>query len=205
MKLSPQAPPEVVGPSGPGRARAHEPTDEQLMRRVQDGDQRAFAALYDRHAGRAYRVARRACNDAGRAEDAVQEGFLSIWRGRAGYRPQAGSFQAWAVAAVRNRAVDIVRLDAAARRPETVELRDGDDDRVARSVHDELIGRNDSESMLAEVERLPGPQAEVIALAYFGDLTQAEIAARLAMPRGTVKGRIRLGLEKLRRQMRVQT
>lgn len=136
------------------------------MRRVQDDDPEAFTQLYDRHAVRAYRVARTVCSDPGRAEDAVQEGFLSIWRSRASYRPETGSFQGWAITAVRNRALDLLRRDAAGKRPELVELKDGDGDRAAGSPQDELIARSENDAMLGALRRLPGPQGEVIALAF---------------------------------------
>lgn len=183
------------------RSTGREPSDDQLMRRVQAADPAAFAQLYDRHAVRAYRVARAVCSDRGRAEDAVQEGFLAIWRSRASYRPEAGSFQAWAMMAVRNRAVDTLRHEAAAKRPELVGLEDRDRDPVSPSPEDALVARSESDAMLGALRRLPGAQAEVIALAFFGELTHSEIAEQLALPAGTVKGRMRLGLEKLRRQM----
>ncbi len=74
---------------------------------------------------------------------------------------------------------------------------------IARPIHDDLIERDERETLRNLVGRLPGSQAEVIALAFFGELTHAEIATRLDLPEGTVKGRVRLGMEKLRRQMDV--
>ena len=177
--------------------------DDELMRRVQGNDPYAFARLYDRHVAPAYRVARGVCGDASRAEDAVQEGFLSIWRGRDSYRPGRCSFRGWAMKVVRNRALDALRHDAAARRPELAELDEagGHRDRSSGSPEESMITRNDNDAMLAALRRLPDAQAAVIMLAFFGELTHTEIAAQLALPEGTVKGRMRLGLKKLRVQL----
>ncbi len=177
--------------------------DDELMRRVQGDDPNAFARLYDRHVARAYRVARSVCGDASRAEDAVQEGFLSIWRGRASYRPGRCSFKGWAMRVVRNRALDALRHDAAARRPELAELDEGagKGNRFSALPEESVIARNDNDAMFAALRRLPDAQAAVITLAFFGELTHTEIAEQLALPEGTVKGRMRLGLKKLRVQL----
>ena len=175
------------------------------MARVQQGDADAFGEIYDRHAGRAFRVARAICHDAGRAEDAVQDGFLAIWTSRARFDPQSGSFKAWSMSIVRNRAIDSNR--AAAVRPplQRTEIRDEETATASQSVPDQVVARGETEAMLASLRKLPGAQAEVIALAFFGQLSHSEIAALLDLPSGTVKGRMRLGLEKLRKQMGVVT
>lgn len=183
--------------------RTKEPTDEALMARVKDGDADAFGQLYNRHAERAFRIARAICRDRSRAEDAVQEGFLALWRGRAGYRPDAGSFQAWAMRVVKNRAIDSSRHLAA--RPQT-QTSDLDTDRPQvdpdpTTPQDEAIANGAREEMLASLRLLPEAQAEVIALAFYGELSHSEIAKQLDLPAGTVKGRMRLGLEKLRTEM----
>lgn len=177
------------------------PSDEALMARVQNGDTDAFAELYDRHAVRALQVARAICADAGRAEDAVQEGFLAIWHSRGRFRPENGSFKAWSMSIVRNRAIDSYRF-AASRPPlQPTESESEAPDAVSRSVQDEVLARSETDAMLASLRELPAAQAEVIALAFFGELSHSEIAAQLDLPPGTVKGRMRLGLEKLRRQL----
>jgi RNA polymerase sigma-70 factor (ECF subfamily) len=173
------------------------------MVRVQADDAGAFAELYDRHAARAFRVARVVCHDTGRAEDAVQEGFLSVWRQRAQFRPEAGPFQAWSMRIVHNRAIDSCRNAAA--RPQ---LRAGEPeaerpDTVSPSPLDEAIARIGTDAMLVSLRGLPEAQAEVITLAFFGELSHSEIATQLALSPGTVKGRMRLGLAKLRMQMTV--
>lgn len=180
--------------------------DVALMARVQAGDTAAFEQLYDRHADRAFWVALAVCHDDGRAEEAVQEGFLAIWRGRANYRAAAGSFRAWAMKIIHNRAIDSHRT--AACRPPLQRGEVSDDPRStpvdpSRTPAEEAIARSDSQALRASLQRLPEAQAEVIVLAFFGDLTHTEIASQLNLPTGTVKGRMRLGLEKLRGQVDV--
>ncbi len=184
-----------------GAPATHDETDEALMTRVQADDVGAFADLYDRHVTRALRVARSSCRTDGHAEDAVQEAFLSAWRGRTSYRSDSGSCQGWLMTIVRNRALDQARRDSGGRL-----ARFSDDDLVedghgTDSLHDAYVNRNEAGALRASVQRLPNPQAEVIMLAYFRGLTQSEIASRLALPLGTVKGRMRLGLSKLRTEM----
>jgi RNA polymerase sigma-70 factor (ECF subfamily) len=173
-------------------------SDEELMGRVRGGDQAAFGELYDRHATRAYRVARSVCNSHSQAEDAVQEGFLSLWRARSQYRTGHGTFQAWAMTTVRRRAIDSLRNEAAAKRPQVVPLEDARDARSTDDPHRAAAARKSADDLAAALRRLPDEQAEVVVLAFFGELSHREIAQRLALPPGTVKGRMRLGLEKLR-------
>lgn len=171
------------------------------MFRAQADDTDAFAELYDRHAVLAFRIARAICRDRSRAEEAVQEGFLAIWRHRAGYRPDAGSFRAWSMRIVKNRAIDSSRHVGT--RPPT-HSSDAFDDLPApdsTTPPDEALARSERDELVASLRRLPDAQAEVIVLAFYGELSHAEIATHLDLPAGTVKGRMRLGLEKLRRQM----
>lgn len=181
-----------------------EQSDDALMARAQAGDVAAFALLYDRHCALAFRVARAICRDLGRAEDAVQEGFLAIWRSRGSYRPGTGSFQAWAMKVVKNRAIDSFR--SAAVRPQTQSGASTDDpapaaDSNSDSPQDEVLARSERDALLASLRQLPEAQAEVIVLAFYGELSHSEIATQLDLPAGTVKGRMRLGLEKLRREI----
>ncbi len=175
-------------------------SDEALMVRVQADDRGAFQQLYDRHAEGALFVARAVCRDTGRAEDAVQEGFLSIWKGRADYRPGAGSFRAWSMRIVQNRAIDSVRASAA-RPPAQAVAETPQADLNTASTSDRAVARIEGEELLASLRRLPAAQSEVIVLAFYGQLTHSEIATQLAVPPGTVKGRMRLGLEKLRHEL----
>lgn len=173
------------------------------MGRAQRGDTDAFATLYDRYGERAFRIARAICRDRGRAEDAVQEGFLAIWRSRDSFQTVGGTFKAWAMRIVRNRAIDSTRR-AAVRPP--IQVNDAEPARPQADIGgvspaDAVIARSERDVLLASIAELPDAQAEVIVLAFYGELTHAEIAAQLEVPSGTVKGRMRLGLEKLRFEM----
>lgn len=177
-------------------------SDEELMRRVQNNDVDAFEQLFDRHAALSFRVARSVSHDANRAEDAVQEGFLAVWRSRANFRPDAGSFRTWSMRIVRHRAIDLSRREVAGHRPQTVDVGEGAlPDRTGGSIEHEVVARTEGDALRASLSQLPEAQAEVIALAFFGELTHTEIANQLALPAGTVKGRMRLGLERLRTQL----
>lgn len=176
-------------------------TDGALMLRIRNDDPEAFGELYDRYASLAFKVANSVCRDVSRAEEAVQEGFLSIWRGRARYRPESGSVKGWALSIVRNRAIDSVRRDATDRHPALVELAGPAPDTRSASPPDAVIARNEGDALRAFMDRLPDTQAEVITLAFFGGLTHTEIAKQLSLPEGTVKGRMRLGMHKLRADM----
>lgn len=181
-----------------------EASDDALMGRAQSGDTRAFAELYDRHAARALRVAMSVCRDLQRSEDAVQEGFLAVWRSRMRFRPESGSFGSWSMTMVRNRAIDSYRN---ADRPQnkTAELDHRLSDRDSSQPEAEAIASSETQALGASIKLLPAAQAEVISLAFYGGLSYAEIATRLKLPAGTVKGRIRLGLEKLRKDLEPTT
>jgi RNA polymerase sigma-70 factor, ECF subfamily len=174
-------------------------TDEELATRMQHGDTHAFELLYDRHAGRALRVARAVMGDRELAEEAVQEAFLSIWRNAGRYDPRFGSFRAWALSVVRYRAIDLLR----SRRKEAGDTFVGDDGFF--TLPDEKADTEAAAAQRLEMVRirrqlaqLPRPQRELIVLAYFGGLSHSELAAQLSLPLGTVKGRMRLALAKLR-------
>jgi RNA polymerase sigma factor (sigma-70 family) len=182
------------------RAPSSGPDDHELMEQVQAGSTDAFEQLYDRYCRRAYRVARSVCEDDGRAEDAVQEAFVSIWRNRSTYRPERGTVAAWLLSSVHYRAIDVARSNAKhARR------RAGENViyllRAPGNLADRVIARDSAVALQAQLRQLPQAQREVIALAYYGELTHAEIATQLGLPSGTVKGRMRLGLQKLRAEM----
>lgn len=180
-------------------------TDEALMARTQAGDTNAFAQLYDSYSERALRVARAVCGDQSCAEDAVQEGFLAIWRNRAGYRPDAGSFQAWSMRIVKNRAIDSCRRAAVRPRTQTNDVCHDQFqiDPNPTTPQGAVVAQSERAGLIASLRQLPEAQAKVIVLAYFGELSHSEIATLLGLPHGTVKGRMRLGLEKLRREMEV--
>jgi RNA polymerase sigma-70 factor, ECF subfamily len=183
-----------------GRAPKLPAGDEQLFARIRAGDGQALEDLYDRYAAEAYGAARAICRDRGRAEDAVQDAFLSVWRGRETYRPQLGPVGAWLMAIVRHRAIDATRRNEkhSARRADQEHLdgRPADDD-----VPADVIASAEAERLQAVLTRLPEAQQEVITLAFYGQLSHTEIARRLELPPGTVKGRMRLGLHKLRDEL----
>ncbi len=171
--------------------------DLRLVERIQAGSADAFNELYDRYRDRAFRVARSICFDVGRAEEAVQDAFLSIWRSRESYRPERGTVATWVLALTRHRAIDAQRRNGKHAAHQAGDERldgcvAGDD--VARTV----VERAETRRLEALLAGLPDAQQDVITLAFYGELTHTEIAERLELPPGTVKGRIRLGLHKLR-------
>jgi RNA polymerase sigma-70 factor, ECF subfamily len=172
-------------------------TDDQVMALVKAGSGAALSVLYDRYCDRAYRIAWSVCRDDGRAEEAVQDAFGSLWKTRRTCDIRAGAVASWVLSLVRHRAIDIER-----RHGPHVAHRASDD--VLPTVHapDRVAGKitacaqaRDPLSLLA---RLPDAQREVITLAFYGQLTHDEIAAHLDLSAGTVKGRMRLGLQHLR-------
>ncbi|HEX5955474.1 MAG TPA: sigma-70 family RNA polymerase sigma factor [Solirubrobacterales bacterium] len=173
--------------------------DEDLMTLVERNNADAFAILYDRHGGAAYSLAHRIVGDSAIAEDVTQEAFLSVWRSGARFDAARGSVRSWTLGIVRNRAIDALRR-ASGPAPKL----DLDDDAALEArPSDELtdsqaIRRETSRRVQGALRELPAEQSEVIGLAYFGGFTHSEIADMLGMPLGTVKGRMRLGLEKIR-------
>ena len=171
--------------------------DGRLMKQTESGSVKAFEELYDRYCDRAYRVARWVCRNDDDAEEAVQEAFMSIWRGRTEYQPGRGTVAAWLLTLVRFRAIDVVRCSArhADRRAGEHTL---DAHCAPSDMADQAVAHDDALRLHTLLGGLPPVQREVIVLAYYGQLTHTEIAAALGLPTGTVKGRIRLGLCKLR-------
>lgn len=176
----------------------HALADEDLMAFVHQGDARAFEVVFDRHADAAFSLAYRMCGRRSTAEDVVQEAFLSLWRSGARYDPSRGSVRSWILGVVRNRSVDLFRRDVV-RTARDVNA----DDAVQRlpavdDVAGEAERREDAGQIRRALRELPADQRRVIELAYFGGFTHSQIAELLALPAGTVKGRMRLGLTKLR-------
>jgi RNA polymerase sigma-70 factor (ECF subfamily) len=175
--------------------------DEEVMQLVQRGDPRAFELLYDRHGGAAFSLAYRMVGNRARAEDITQEAFLSIWRSRLRYEPARGSVRTWVLGIVHHRGVDALRRNSVHDRrragmegvEETFEAAERTDVEAAR--------REDARSVRDALDALPEDQSRVIELAYFGGFSHSQIAEMLEMPLGTVKGRMRLGLEKLRQAL----
>jgi RNA polymerase sigma-70 factor (ECF subfamily) len=172
--------------------------DEDLMALVQEHEAPAFEVLFDRHADAAFSLAYRMCGRRSMAEDVVQESFLSLWRRGASYDPTRGSVRSWVLSVVHNRAIDAFRR-------ETVRTsRDVGDEGVAERVaasertEAEVERRDEARHVRSALGELPADQRQVIELAYFGGFTHSQIAEMLTLPAGTVKGRMRLGLTKMR-------
>ncbi len=168
------------------------------MHLVHGGEARAFDVIFDRHASAAFSLAYRMCGRRAMAEDVVQEAFLSVWRSGVRYDPGRGSVRSWILTAVRNRAIDAFRRDGAR------DSRAVADDHAAEQVPSgelierEVERRDEARLIRGALEELPPDQRQVIELAYFGGFTHSQIAEMLALPAGTVKGRMRLGLSKMR-------
>ena len=173
-------------------------TDEQLMRRVAGGDTRALEAIYDRYSRRAYSLARRITGQVAGAEEATQDAFVSVWRGASRFDPERASLATWLLALVRYRSIDVLRRGMS--RDLDHVLTEGAAERIEapERTEDQVIALEESDQALRLVAELPPEQREVIDLAYFAGYSQPEIAARVGIPLGTVKGRARLGLHKLR-------
>jgi RNA polymerase sigma-70 factor (ECF subfamily) len=173
------------------------PTDEALLRRLVGGDSGALSTLYDRFGRLAYGLAYRMLADQTAAEDVVQEAFVSVWRNAPTFSPERGTVRAWLLTAVRNRCIDILRGPRLASKHEApvdqafeAEARDDVLESVLRSLQAQDIQR--------ALDGLPEEQRITINLAFFGGLTHTQIAAQTRVPLGTVKGRMRLALDKLR-------
>jgi RNA polymerase sigma-70 factor, ECF subfamily len=175
--------------------------DEEVMELVGEGNPRAFELLYDRHGGPAFSLAYRMVGNRVTAEDITQEGFLSIWRSRLRYDASRGSVRTWVLGVVHNRAIDALRRGAVHdRRRGTME---GVEERHAAPERTdvEAARREEARSVRSALDTLPEDQRRTIELAYFGGFSHSQIAELLDEPIGTVKGRMRLGLDKLRRQL----
>ncbi len=168
------------------------------MEWVYQGEARAFEVVFDRHGGAAFSLAYRMSGSRSRAEDIVQEAFLSLWRSGARYDRARGSVRSWILSLVHNRAIDAFRREAAK------ESRDVRDDQLAERMpardrtDREVERRDDAQRVRSALDELPAEQRKVIELAFFGGFTHSEIAEMLQLPAGTVKGRMRLGLSKMR-------
>lgn len=168
------------------------------MQLVHEGEVRTFEVIFDRHAGVAFSLAYRMCGRRALAEDIVQDAFLSLWRSHASYDRGRGSVRSWILSAVHHRAIDAFRREA------VKERRDVSDDELAEQIPSAELTETEVERRASanEVRKalldLPPDQRRVIELAYFGGFTHREIADMLELPPGTVKGRMRLGLAKLR-------
>jgi len=172
--------------------------DEDVMQLVRRGDARAFEVIYERHSSPAFSLAYRMMGNRTLAEDVTQEAFLSMWRSGARYDRARGSVRTWVLGIVHHRAIDGLR------RATVHDRRRASDEGIEERF--EAPNRTDAEAARHEeaatvrgaLGGLPAEQVQVLELAYFGGFTHTEIAEMLDTPVGTVKGRMRLGLKKLR-------
>jgi RNA polymerase sigma-70 factor (ECF subfamily) len=171
--------------------------DEDLMPLVEVGDAEAFATLYDRHGRMAYSLAYRMMGEKQEAEDVVQEAFIKVWRSAGGYRVGRGSVRTWILSIVHNSGIDQIRSHARRGR-----MQDKVEASAPTSEPSEAFAetwRNTQQEQVREaLNTLPQEQLKILELAYFSGYTHVEIADRLELPLGTVKGRMRLGLQKIR-------
>ena len=190
--------PENVARSGPGPDQDR--TDREAMERLASGDLAALDRLYEQYGAMAFSIAFRITGDHAAAEDVVQEAFLGAWRNAARYVDARGTVRTWLLSIVHHRAIDAIR-----RRRPTAELQEPEANVPgALTLPDtwaEVSTRLDQASIRVALARISDVQREAIELAYFGGLTQTEIAEQTGVPLGTVKGRMRLGLEGLRAAM----
>jgi RNA polymerase sigma-70 factor (ECF subfamily) len=173
--------------------------DEDLMLLIAREDPLAFEVFYDRHAGASYSLAYRIVGSRTTAEDVTQEALLSIWRSGARYDRARGSVRSWTLGIVRNRAIDLLRKESG-RSPK---LAAGGDEILERRAAEELtdveaVRRETAHEVRGAIKELPDDQSRVIQLAYYGGFSHSEIAEMLNEPLGTIKGRMRLGMDKIR-------
>jgi RNA polymerase sigma factor (sigma-70 family) len=181
-------------------ASAADDADRAVLALVTDGQLDALQDLYDRYRTMAYSIALRITTDPSLAEDVVQDAFLGVWRNASHYVEGRGSVKTWLLSIVHHRAVDAVRR----RRPTTALPEREDTPPMSLTLPDiwqEVAGNLDRDEIASALRSLTDVQREAIELAYWGGLTQQEIAARTGAPLGTVKSRVRLGLLALRRSL----
>ena len=171
--------------------------DENLISFVGQGDAEAFTTLYDRHSRAAFSLAYRMMGERQASEDLVQDAFLKLWRSATSYRPERGSVRTWLLSIVRNRSIDQLRSHASRRRTQ-----DKIEASAPRSQPSEAFAetwRNSQRDQVREaLNTLPSEQLKVLELAYFSGYTHAQVSELLDVPLGTTKGRMRLGLKKMR-------
>ena len=171
-----------------------QPSDEEILEAVGRGDDDALGILYDRFGRIAYGLAFRILRDAALAEDAVQEAFLAVWRSADAYKRERAKPSTWILTVVHRRAVDLVRREQR-RRGEPLEAAP---EPTTAPADEDVTLRDRRAAVQAALTALPGDQRQALELAYYGGLTQSELAERLGVPLGTVKSRMFAGLGRLR-------
>ena len=182
-------------------------SDDELMMGLQGRDVAAFEILYQRYGDLVFSTCLRVLSDSGLAEDMAQEIFIRIWRRPEAFDPQRGKFVTWLLSVSRNRAVDEIRSRGRRRKHELGNLVDVEERPSGKEREDPLFNAqlaDDRRTIISGLETLPIEQRQAIELAYFKGLTQQEIATALKQPLGTVKTRIRLGMQKLKTFMQAR-
>jgi RNA polymerase sigma-70 factor (ECF subfamily) len=181
-----------------GRRRQHLPrADEDLISLVGQGDAEAFTTLYERHSHAAFSLAYRMMGECQASEDLAQDAFLKLWRSATSYRPERGSVRTWILSIVHNRGIDQIRSQASRRR--TQEKIEASAPRSQPSEAFAETWRNSQRDQIREAfDTLPPEQLKVLELAYFSGYTHLQISELVDVPLGTMKGRMRLGLKKMR-------
>jgi RNA polymerase sigma-70 factor (ECF subfamily) len=177
-----------------------DPSDVELVRRLEDSDGAALSQLYQRFGRPCYSLARRICADEGLAEDVVQEVFLTLWRDPTRFDPARGGFATWLLTLIHHKAVDAVRRESTIRRRIVAAPEAGEDwsPTPVPGADQAAMERVAAGQVRAALHRLPIEQRQVLALAYFGGHTQREIAVLTGVPLGTVKSRMFTAVQRLR-------
>jgi RNA polymerase sigma-70 factor (ECF subfamily) len=190
--------PRLRRPAAHPRDRLEKLADEELMELVAGNEPDAFEVILERHANAAFSLAYRMCGTRSVAEDVVQEAFLALWRNGVRYDRTRGSVRTWTLGIVHNRAIDALRRSGVHERRRASDEGIEETLEAAERTDSQAIGNAASQEIRGALQELPLEQRRVIELAYFGGFTHTEIASMLDTPVGTVKGRMRLGLQKLR-------
>ena len=191
----------VTSEAVPAPRASAQPDDDEIARRFALGEEQALAWAYERYAGQVHGMAVRAFGPGPDAEDVTQQVFVSAWTGRSGFRREAGPLPAWLVGICRHKIADTWAKRDRQRRAAEAAIGEAQSTPVSTGAFDNRVA--DRVLLLDELDRLGQPQRGIIELAFFEDLTHAQIADRTGIPLGTVKSHIRRTLERLRTRLEV--
>jgi RNA polymerase sigma-70 factor, ECF subfamily len=177
-------------------------SDAAILRQIVGRDPHGVELLYERYSGIAFALAYRLLGERGAAEDVVQEAFLNVWRQGATYDTRRGTVRTWLLTIIHHRAIDLMRSARSKSSADTV-IDDAMPLPAKEDTWTEVVQGLEHERVREAMATLPPEQRQVVDLAYYGGFTQTEIAQRVGIPLGTVKGRMRLALDKLRDLLRV--